>query len=408
MKMPFSKLFRKNEEGAKSVILTSDQLIALRERVQEEFDGSAPKAMGTSPVAAAHRILTNSMGSLPVDLFRKENGKRENISNHRALYPLTVRANAHLSPFLFKKIMESKCFWHGEAFAYIDRSGERVELIPMPDTHELYETESGERWYLFTGEVKGVNLTRKFHEAELIHLFNETGDGVRGVGMLQMARETINTDLSAQKYAGKFYKQGARPSGVIEVPTKLDQQNKDKVRNAFERAVGGMDNAFRVAVMDLGMKYTQLGISQKDAQFIESRQFTVEEVSRFTGVPMYKLQAGKQSYESNEANGIEYVTDTLRPIAVQWEEEFRYKLLLPRERENMYFRMNLAAEMRGDDKSRSVFYQTMVDHSLMKPNECRRLEELDDDPNGDELLVTKNLTTLKRLVEGGEEVNENI
>lgn len=406
MRSPFSKLFRRNEESSESVILTTEQLIALWERIQEEFDGKAPQAMELSPVAAAHRILTNSMGALPVDLYRKAKGKRENVEKHRALYPLTVRTNPNMSPFLFKKVMESKCFWYGEAFAYIDRTKEHIELLPMPDNAQLYETESGERWYVFTGDLKGVNLTRKFHESELIHLFNETGDGRGGLGMLDMARQTINTDLSAQKYAGKFYKQGARPSGVIEVPTKLDKENKDKVRNAFERAVGGMDNAFRVAVMDLGMKYTQLGISQKDAQFIESRQFTVEEVSRFSGVPMYKLQAGKQSYESNEQNGIEYVTNTLRPKAVHWEEELRYKLLLPAEREEMYFRLNLAAEMRGDDKSRSAFYQTMVDHGLMRVNECRRLEELDDDPNGDVLLVTKNLTTLERLVEGGEESDD--
>ena len=407
MKSPFSKLFRKNEADSESVILTTEQLIALWELVQEEFDGRAPAAMRISPVAAAHRILTNSMGALPVDLYRQSGNKRESISDHRTLYPLKIRTNANMNPFLFKKIMESKCFWYGEAFAYIERRGETIELIPLPDNAQLHVTENGERWYVFSGDVKGVDLTRKFHENELIHLYNETADGVRGVGMLQMARDTISTDLNAQKYAGKFYKQGARPSGVIEVPTKLDKENKDKVRNAFERAVGGMDNAFRVAVMDLGMKYTQLGISQKDAQFIESRQFTVEEVSRFTGVPMYKLQAGKQSYESNEANGIEYVTDTLRPKAVQWEEEFRFKLLLPAERDSMYFRLNLAAEMRGDNKSRSAFYQIMTDHGIMSPNECRRLEELNDDPNGDALLVTKNLTTLERLVEGGE-MNENI
>lgn len=400
MKNPFSKLRRKNE--AESTILTSEQLIQLWERIQDEFDGTAPKAMGISAVAAAHRILTNSMGSLPVDLYKKQGNKRESVEFHRALYPLTVRANANMSPFLFKKIMESKCFWHGEAFAYIDRSKEHIELIPMPDEPQLYEENNGTRWYIFTGTLKGVNLSRKYHEDELLHFYNETGDGRRGIGMLSMARETINTDLNAQKYAGKFYKQGARPSGIVEVPTALNEENKKKVRDSFERTVSGMDNAFRVAVVDLGMKYTQLGISQKDAQFVESRQFTVEEVARFTGVPLHKLQSGKQSYESNEAQGIEYVTDTLRPKVVQWEEEMKYKLLMPQEHETMYFKMNLAAEMRGNDEARSKFYQSMVYTAGMTPNEVRRFEELNDHPDGDKLLVTKNLTTLDNLVKGGE------
>lgn len=394
--------FRRKNEEAKSEILTTEQLMQLWERHEEAFGGKAPQAMTLSPVAAAHRILTNSMGALPVDLFRKKGNRRESVDDHETLYPLTVRANANMSPFMFKKIMESKAFWYGEAFAYIDRSGPVMELIPLPDRPEKYEDNKGGRWYVFTGDEKNVDLTRKFHEDELLHIYFENGDGKRGMGMLDMARQAIATDISSQKYAGKFYKQGARPSGVIEVPTKLDAEKKEKVRKSFEKAVGGMDNAFRVAVMDLGMKYTQLGISQRDAQFIESRQFTVEEVSRFTGVPLHKLQSGKQSYESNEAQGIEYVVDTLRPRAIQWEEEMRYKLLMPAERLGMYYRLNLAAEMRGDNASRSAFYQRMVGYSVMTPNECRRLEEMNDDPNGDELLATKNLTTLKTLVKGGE------
>lgn len=405
MKSPFKRKNSEPEES-KTKILTVEQLIQMWEREEEGFNGKASQALTLSPVASAHRILTNSMGSLPVDIYRKNGNKRESVNDHPASYPLTVRANRNMSPYIFKKTMESKCFWYGEAFAYIDRTRFPMELIPLPDKPQKYEDDNGERWYIFTGDYKGVNLSRKFHENELIHLYNETRDGSSGVGMLDMARQTIGTDISAQKYAGKFYRQGARPSGVIEVPTKLEPGMKEKVRKAFEKAVGGMDNAFRVAVMDLGMKYTQLGINQKDAQFIESRQFTVEEVARFTGVPLHKMQSGKQSYESNQAQAIEYVTDTLRPKAVQWEEEMRYKLIEEKDQMEMYFKMNLAAEMRGDDASRSAFYQRMISIGMMRPNEGRRLEELDDDPNGDVLLVTKNLTTLDALVKGGE-INAN-
>ena len=148
-----------------------------------------------------------------------------------------MRANENMSPYTFKKVMESKCFWYGEAFAYIDRSGPLMRLIPLPDAHQMYEDEQGGRWYSFTAETKELDLTRKFHEDELLHLRFETGNGRYGIGILQMARDAIRTDLLSQKYAAKFYKQGARPSGIIEVPTKLDQANKDKVRASFERMV---------------------------------------------------------------------------------------------------------------------------------------------------------------------------
>lgn len=387
------------ESGEKDMTI-SELVKFLRCFENNERVTSAATAMKSSPVAAAHRILTNAIGAMPVDLYQRTPDKRrQEVEYHPSLYPLIIRANAHMSPMIFKKIMMSRAFWYGESFAYIERTQAKWELIPMPPEYTTYEDpKTGDLWYLFS--VGNGIAPRKFHEDELLHVFFDTCDGRRGIGFLEMARESLQTELNAQKYAGKFYSQGARPSGVIEVPTKLDQPNKDKVRDAFERSVGGVSGAFRVAVMDLGMKYTQLGISQKDAQYIESRQFTVEEVARFTGIPMHKLQSGKQSYESNEAQGIDFVVSTLQSIVVQWEEEMRYKLLLPEQHRMMYYKFNLMSEMRGNSESRARFYQIMVANGIMTPNECRALEDRDDEENGDALLATKNLTTLKMLVNG--------
>ena len=390
---------RQNE--GEGTIMTIDDLAKFF--ASNESAGTEAAAMKSSPVAAAHRIWTNAIAAMPIDLYRKSKGKRQEVDDHPALYPLTVRANAHMSPMICRKVLASTAFWHGEAFAYIDRSARIPQHIPMPPGHTLYvDPDTGDRWYMFTVDVGGKSETRKFHEDELLHVYFDTTDGKRGVGLLEMARESLKTELNAQKYAGKFYTQGARPSGVIEVPTKLSPENKDKVRESFERAVGGMSGAYRVAVMDIGMKYTQLGLSQKDAQYIEQRQFTVEEIARFTGIPMHKLQAGKQSYESNEAQGIDFVVSTLQAVVVQWEQEMRYKLLAPDEQKSMYFKFNRAAEMRGDNESRARFYQIMVANSIMTPNECRALEDRDTKENGDELLTTKNLTTLQNIVAGGE------
>lgn len=377
-----------------TTVLTLDELL---EAWAQDSATRPSAALASSPVAAAHRILTNSIGAMPVDMYERQGTRRISVSDHRTLYPLQIRANPWMSPMIYKKIMMSRCFWYGEAFAYPDLSVYPMQLIPLPPQPTLFEDpDTGERWYSF--QPNPEIQPRKFNERELIHHYFETGDGKSGVGLLQIARKAIETDLNAQTYAGKFYSQGARPSGVVEVPGKLEQPLKDKVRDSFERMVGGLDGAFRIAVIDNGMKYTQLGISQKDAQFVESRNFSVEEISRFSGVPLHKLQSGKQSYESNEAQGIDYVVGTLQPIVVQWEQEYRYKLLLESERRSMYYKFNLAAEMRGDNKARAEFYQIMIANSVMEPDECRALEELDArGGNAGKLLVTKNLTTLENI-----------
>lgn len=378
---------------AESLVWTLSEL--LKEWQTDCADASA--ALQSSPVAAAHRILTNSMGSLPIGLYRKDGERREGVGGHRTLYPLTVRANPDMTPMIFKKIMQSRCFWDGESFAYIDRRASPMQLLPLPYPASRHRDDAGIRWYSFS--VNGIE--RKFAEPELLHLYFETLDGKRGVGLLDLAKQGIQTDLAAQRYSNKFYTNGARPSGIIEVASKVEKAGKDAVRREFENMVGGMDNVFRVAVLDLGMKYTQLGMNQSDAQFVETRDFTVSEIARFTGIPLHKLQAGKQSYSSNEAQGIDYVVSTLQPIVVQWEQEFLYKLLTDAEqRGGFYYRFNLAAEMRGDNKSRSEFLAKMIQNGIYTPNEARALEECDAKPGGDELLISKNYAPLRGIVCG--------
>ncbi len=354
-----------------------------------------------SPFAAAHRIFTNSMGALPIKLYRKTEGGRESVPDHHTDYVLRVRTNERMSPFVAFKLLASQCFLYGVAYALpvCDPMGHLLELLPLPTKCvSPWKDDRGNRWYVVTIDAE----QRKFIEGQIVKLFWETTDGDSGKGVLDIAREAIELDRMGQRYANRFYKNGARPSGLIEVASSLEKEKRDKVRESFERAVSGMDNAFRVAVIDSGMKFTQMGMSQVDAQFIESRQFSIEEIARFTGIPLYKLQSGKQSYESNEQQGIEYVTDVLRPTAIQWEQELTYKLLIPEERRSMYYRFNLAAEMRGDDKARSEYYERMVRNAIYSPNECRALEEENGYPNGEKYYMTKNYAPIETLgKEGG-------
>lgn len=179
----------------------------------------------------------------------------------------------------------------------------------------------------------------------MLHYKAYSSDGINGVSILSRAKMTIESGLAAQKYQGKFYEQNAQPSGVLTVDTEPKKEAKEKVREQWDKMHSGVDNPFRTAVLDLGMKYQPISISNKDAQFVESHEVTVIDIARFFGVPPYKLYAGKQSYNSNEQNSIEYVTSTIHPIVEQCDEEDTYKLLFDSEiRAGMSIRRNMMAE----------------------------------------------------------------
>lgn len=397
--------------AASSITYTELDYEAMLRRIERIFslDNDAPEiavanAEQLSPVAAAHRILTDSMSVLPIALRRKAGGERQELDTRTDLdYVLHCRMNEAMSPAMGKKILMSQAFWHGLGAAYIERDalGRVTGLYPLQTAGYQYmrDRDTGQSWYAFTVD----DMTRKFQPGDLLLCFFETYDGKHGRGMLDLARETVATDRAAQKYLRKFYAGGGALSGVLEIESDATPQTREKVRKAFQSYASDMDSVYKMAVVDKGMKYTPIGISQSDAQFIESRGFSVAEVARFTGIPEFMLQSGKQSYNSNEQQQLVFVTNALVPHVTMWEQEWAYKLFTDAElRDGCYMRFNVSALMRGDDATRSKFYQTMVYSGIYNLDECRALEEMNPMPDGlgQNFFITKNLDTVGHIVRG--------
>ena len=309
-----------------------------------------PAAHRHKGLAAAHRILSNSFGLIPFGLYRKEGEERVAGDTPELIRVLKIRPNDYMSPFVLRKVVMSNAFWHGFGAVWNRRGpdGLIAERIPLPSDCCSIRQDPETGQYFYDYSVDGV--FRTFTGYELSFLFFESYDGIRGRGFLNLARETIGAEGAAQQYGRKFYQNGAMISGIVEVDTDLGREERDRVRSEFAKYNPYDDDAFKVAVLGRGYKYTPIGLNQKDSQYIESRTFSVEEVARFSGVPKSMLQSGKESYESNQQQRIVFVTDVLMPYIIQAEQENSYKCLLRQQRaEGLYFKGNPAVLLRGDD-----------------------------------------------------------
>lgn len=369
----------------------------------EEYDTGIHGAERLSPVAAAHRILCNDFAMIPFSVFRKKGDARIPVSEPALDAVFKVRANDNMTPFMAARTVMSNAFWHGFGAMWNRRDGDGqiVERIPLPSDCCTVRQDRETGRYYYDYNVDGV--FRTFSGYELSFLFFESYDGIRGRGFLDLARETVSADGAAQRYGRKFYQNGAMISGIVEVDGTLNKEGRDKIREQFGSYNPYGDNAFKVAVLTRGYKFTPIGLNQRDAQFVESRSFSVEEVSRFSGIPKSMLQSGKEAYNSNSQQRVVFVQDTLVPYVTQWEQECSYKCLLPRQREDgMYIRGNVSVLMRGDDKSRADYYAQQISSGVMCPDECRALEERDPIPGGlgKQFLATKNLGSLESILKG--------
>lgn len=344
---------------------------------------STDGAMKLSAVNACVEILSNSLAKLPIFVM---DSKTKVHTPHPLIRLLTERPNEAMTPSVCMKLLESNRLMTGNGYALIvrDRSNARPrELIPLlAHTTEPFVDDAGKLWYLYTNPKTGEK--RKLNQFDVLHLKAYTKDGIRGVSVLSRAAESIRGARMAQQYEARFYSQGARPSGVLTVATPLDKESKDVVRSEWNRIHAGVDNAFRIAVLDNGLDFKPISVSNADAQFVESKATSIEDIARFFGVPLYKLGAGKQSYASNEQNGIEYVVGTLHPIVTQYEQELTYKLLFDSElSRGLEIRMNMMAELRGDMASRANWYKTGREIGYFSVNDICALEDTPDVPGGD-------------------------
>mgnify|MGYP002800865655 CR=1 FL=1 len=362
--------------------------------------GGAPGPGGAMKLSAVNRCvecLSDSMAKLPVYVMREDTKERV---DHPLLALLERRPNEAMTPAVYKKLMESNRLLAGNGFALIVRnrlSARPVELLPLsPSLVQIWLDDAGHLWYLCTNPKTGER--RKVIGWDVLHYKAYSSDGVSGISVISRAAEVIEAGRAQQRYERRFYGKNAQPSGVLTVDTQLEKTSKDKIREEWDRLYSGVDNSFRIAVLDLGMKYAPVSVSQKDAQFIESKAVTVEDVARFFGVPLHKLMSGKQAYNSNEQNSIEYVTGTLAPTVAQCDQEDTYKLLFDSEiKKGMRIKRNMLAELKGDTHTRAEWYRTMREIGAFSPNDIRALEDMESVPGGETRYASLNYVPLDQF-----------
>lgn len=383
--------------------------------------GDATSESGAMKLSAVNRcveVLSDSIAKMPIYVMdRRTRAKVDHPLNEI----LCGRPNAIQTPAVALKMVEANRLTGGNGYLMIlrdPRTMRPAQLVPVPARLcQPWLDASGQRWHYVTHPFTGEQLT--VSDESMIHVMGYSTNGWKGISVLQRASEVIGAGRAAQQYNEQYYLNGGQPSGVLQTDTDLTGKAsnvqgpdgkplsyRDLIRQEWQKHHGGPGNAGNVAVLDRGLKYSPIAISNKDAQFIEQSELSVQDIARFFGVPLYKLQSGKQSYASNEQNAIEYIVSTLHPIVTQYEEELTYKLLAPSEAKRYRIRMNMMAELRGDFKARGDWYKAMREIGGYSVNDIRALEDMPDVEGGDERYASLNYVPLAIWRQLAEKKNE--
>lgn len=348
-------------------------------------------ALALSAVWACANLISGTISSLPFQVFRRrDDGFKEPDFAHPLYRVIHDAPNYDQTALDFWDYINLSVEFWGNGYADIkrDRDGRVIALRPAkPDLVSVKRTAAGPLRYSWTEDGKHIERD----ERDVLHIRGPGGDALSGMSTLTFGRQAFSSALAAERAAAGMFRNGMRPSGVVRFKEWLSPERRQVARDNFANHYMGAINAGRPVILEGDTDFQALSISPEDAQMLETRGFSVEEVCRYFGVP--PVMIGHTSKTTSWPTGVEqqvlmFQKFTLRRRLKRIEQAVSQKLLTPEDRaRGVSVEFNLEGLLRGDSAARASFYQIMTQIGGMTINEVRRLESLPPVAGGDEVRM---------------------
>lgn len=359
------------------------------------------KSLRIAPVWQAIHLISGDVAKLPCNVYRREGEYRQVDTNHPAQKLIRRRANDRQNAFDFwRQVMVQRLLWN-QAFIWIDRrnpASDRPTALYqlLSDRSELVDID-GEPYVI--SEVN--NELRAFPYADVLHLKGISLDGVNGFDLIDAARAHFSKMLAAIQFSSRFFKNGGRMGGILELPIAMAKKARDRVEEGFRKTYDSDDAAFRTVILRDGAKFHAAQFNPRDAQLIEVDQNDARKVANYFNLPGHKLGVvGTTSYASVEAENRSYYDGCLSHYLMEIAAEAAIKLLSAREQEtdSHFVEHTVAALLWADTQTVASIISEGIQNSWMSPNEGRRLLNWGPRPDGqgDAYLQQLNMGTVQR------------
>lgn len=357
---------------------------------------TADKAIQLSAVWACVRLLSESISTLPLKIYvRQPDGSRKAATNHPAYSILCRRPNSEMTPSRFMLMVVASICLRGNAFIEKKFIANRlVSLVPLlPQNMVVKRLTTGVLEYKYTenGSERVIPIKN------IMHIRGFGLDGVCGMMPMKTGRDVIGSAMAVEESAAKIFEQGLQSSGFLTAEQALNDEQRERLREYMAKFTGSK-NAGKIMVLEGGLKYQGVTMNPEDAQMLESRSFSIEEICRWFRVPPFMVgHTTKQSSWASSLEGmnLQFLTHTLRPLLVNIEQEIG-RCLLDSDDE-VFAEFSVEGLLRADSAGRAAYYTSALQNGWMSRNDVRRLENMPPIEGGDIYTVQLNLTQLKNL-----------
>lgn len=367
------------------------------------FSGKSVNVDSALTLSAVWRcvdILTGTIATMPIQVYeRLPNGGRRQMDDHPLYSILHDQPNADMTAVDFWQAMQASIELWGNAYAAKQMVGK--DLIGLdflrPEYMQTRRLPTGEIEYRYNDRSGSVI----YKESDILHTKGMTLDGIMGLSPISYMRNALGLSIAQEESAGDLFKNGMRPGGIMEIPHRLNEEQRDQVYQKIDRFKSDKNGG--ILVTELGEKFTPVSINPEDAQLLASRSFSVEEICRWFGVPPYL--AGYTEKSTSWGTGMEqqnlaYLTYTILKRIRKLEQSIEKALIPVEDRRRYFVRFNYEGLLRADSKTRAEVHSINVRNGIQSRNEVRRKENLDPYDGGDIYTIESNMTTVERVING--------
>ncbi|MCL2892481.1 phage portal protein [Brenneria tiliae] len=393
--MFFPNLF-KSAKSDSTPITTPAELAEMAGLTYDTYTGlkiGSQKAMRMTAVFGCVRVLAESIGMLPCNLYKATDKGKEKATKERLFKLLSLKPNDYMTPQEFWELLITCLCLRGNFYAYkVKALGEVVELLPLDPGCVQPKLDSN--WQPVYQVTFPDGKSDVLGQDDIWHVRILTLDGLVGLNPIAYAREAISLGLATEEHGSRLFKNGAVTSGVLRTDQVLTDAAYARLKNDFEDRHTGLGNAHRPMILEMGLDWKSMALSSEDSQFLETRKFQLEEICRLFRVPMHMVQNTDRATFSNVENlGIGFINYSLVPYLTRIEQRINTGLVRESKLGTFYAKFNTGALLRGDMKSRFEAYATAINWGMYSPNDCLELEDRNPRPGGDVYLTPMNMTT---------------
>lgn len=333
-------------------------------------------ATGIPAVHACVQVIAETLASLPLPVYRRtDTGGREADGGHPLHRVLNEQSNPAQTSMECREQLIASCLLTGNGYALkeIDGRGAVASLLPLhPWQVRPEKLINGRIRYVVTPESGG---TETYIQDEMLHVKYRSRDGYTGLSPITIARETLSVALAQQSHEGSVWRNGARLSGVLKTGGNLNYEQQERLKKSWLKNFTGPSQAGKVIVLEEGMDYQSISLSQKDAEFIEARKLTLEDIARIFRVPPPAIGIlDKATYSNITEQSRMLVMHCLRPWMVRVDKAMNMSLLTDQGRRTHQIEHNAEGLLRGSTKDRFEAYRIAREWGWMSVNEIRQKE----------------------------------